>query len=54
MLEKILSTPRRISGEISGCRTAEDLKEFVSGKNARTVMVDDTHIPVRRSGDAER
>ena len=54
MLTEILPTLRKISREISKCRTAEDLKEFILGKNARTVLVDGTHIPVRRSGDAER
>ena len=54
MLAEILPTPRKISGEISKCKTADELKEFIPGKNARTILVDGTHIPVRRSGDAER
>ena len=54
MLAKILPTPHRISREISKCKTADELKEFIPGKNARTILVDGTHIPVRRSGDAER
>ena len=54
MLTEILPTLRKISREVSKCITAEDLKEFIPGKNARTILVDGTHIPVRRSGDAER
>ena len=54
MLAEILPTPRKISAEISKCKTADQLKEFIPGKNARTVLMNGTHIPVRRSGDAER
>ena len=54
MLAEILSTPRKISGEISKCKTADELKEFIPGKNARTILADGTYIPVRRSGDAGR
>ena len=54
MLAEILPTSRRISQETSRCGTAEDLKEFATGKNARTALVDGTHMPVRHSGDVER
>ena len=54
MLAETLPTPRKIPGEISKCKTADELKEFIPGKNARTILADGTHIPVRRSGDAER
>ena len=54
MLEKILPTPRKISKAISECKTAKELKEFIPGRGAGTLLVDGTHIPVRRSGDKER
>ena len=54
MLEKILPTPRKISEEISRCKTVKELKEFIPGRGAGTLLVDGTHIPVRRSGDKER
>ena len=54
MLEKILPTPRKISKAISECKTVKELKEFIPGRGAGTLLVDGTHIPVRRSGDKER
>ena len=54
MLEKILPIPRKISKAISECKTVKELKEFIPGRGAGTLLVDGTHIPVRRSGDKER
>ncbi len=48
ILGTILPTPHRISKEISKCKTASDLKEFIPGNGAGVILVDGTHIPVRR------
>ncbi len=50
----ILPTPHKISKAISNCKTAGELKEFISGNGAGVLLVDGTHIPVLRSGDKDR
>ncbi len=53
-LGTILPTPRRISEAVSECKTVKELKEFIPGRGTRTLLVDGTHIPVRRSGRKDR
>ena len=54
MLEKILPTPRKISEEISRCKTVKELKEFIPGqgrRNAAGRRHPHTCAPFRRQGE---
>ncbi len=53
MLKETLSTLNRISEAMSKCKIVEEIKEFVPGRNAGTLLVDGIHILVHRSGDKE-
>ena len=44
-MNSYLPTPRRISKAISKCKTVKELKEFIPGRGAGTLLVDGTHIP---------
>ena len=53
MLKETLPTPERISKAISKCKIVEEIKKFVPGRGAGTLLVDGTHIRVDRPGEKE-